>query len=395
MNYETSFNAGEIGGIAAAEEKARRRRALIIGAAVVLIALVLAYLMFGRGGDQAASQGAEKGKVQAPHVTVVTPGRQPVARTVTATGSLAARIDMPVGVVGEGGMVTRVLVQPGDWVRAGQSLATIERSVQAQQAASLQAQINVARADARLADQELARAQQLVSRGFVSKADVDRRIATRDQALARVHVAEAQYREALNRNARLDIRAPEAGLILSRAVEPGQVVSPASGTLFRIARGGEMEMRAQLAESDLVTVRVGAQASVTPVGSTRSFAGQVWQVSPVIDPQSRQGIARVAIPYDAAIRPGGFAQATITTGMADAPVLPESAVLSDAQGNYVYIVDGENKIVRRPVKTGQVSEEGIAIPEGLNGTERVVLSAGAFVNPGQTVVPERAPASRR
>ena len=393
MNYETSITAGEIGTIAEVEERARKRRALIIGAAVVAIALVMAFLMFGRGGGEKAAPDA--GKTQAPHVTVVTPGRQPVARTVSATGSLAARVDMPVGVVGEGGMVTRVLVQPGTWVRAGQVLATIERSVQAQQAASLQAQINVARADARLAGQELARAQQLVSRGFISKADVDRRIATRDQALARVRVAEAQYREMLNRNARLDIRAPAAGLILSRTVEPGQVVSPASGTLFRIAQGGEMEMRAQLAESDLVTVHVGAQGSVTPVGATRSFAGRVWQVSPVVDPQSRQGIVRIAIPYDPAVRPGGFAQATITTGATDAPVLPESAVLSDAQGNYVYIVNGENKIVRRPVKTGQVSEQGIAIVEGLNGTERVVLSAGAFVNPGQTVVPERTPAGRR
>lgn len=394
MNYETSINAGEVDTLAEIEERSRKRRALIIGAVVVVLAAAIAFMMFGRGGSDAAAD-ADKGKTQAPHVTVVTPGRQAVARTVSTTGSLGARIDMPVGVVGEGGMVTRVLVQPGTWVKQGQVLASIERSVQSQQAASLQAQINVARANARLADQELARAQQLVSRGFVSKADVDRRIATRDQNLAQVRVAEAQYREALNRNARLDIRAPAAGLVLSRAVEPGQVVSPGSGTLFRIAKGGEMEMLAQLAEADLVTVHTGAQASVTPVGSSDSIAGQVWQVSPVIDPQTRQGIVRIAIPYSPAIRPGGFAQASITTGAGDAPVLPESAVLSDAQGNYVYVVNGENKIARRPVKTGQVTEQGIAIPDGLNGTERVVLSAGAFVNPGQTVVPERAPAAGR
>jgi RND family efflux transporter MFP subunit len=302
---------------------------------------------------------------------------------------------MPIGAVGEGGLVSRVLVEPGAWVNAGQVLAVVDRSVQAQQAASLQAQINVARANARLAEQELARAQQLVARGFVSKADVDRRIATRDQAAAQVAVAEAQYREALNRNARLDIRAPAAGLVLTRAVEPGQVVSPASGTLFRIAMGGQMELQAQLAEADLAAVNVGAQATVTPVGSEQGFAGQVWQVSPVIDPQTRQGIVRIAIPYNPEIRPGGFAQASITTGSADAPVLPESAVLSDAQGNYVYVVNADNKVARRPIRTGQVTERGIAIIEGLNGNERVVLSAGAFVNPGQAVVPERAPAARR
>jgi len=395
MNYETSIQHGGAGIIPEADESRRRRRALIIGAAVVAAALLIAFLMFGRGGDEQAAPGGAAGKTQAPHVTVVVPGRESVARTVSATGSLAARREMPVGVVGEGGLVTRVLVEPGTWVAAGQVLATVERSVQNQQAASLQAQINVARANARLAEQELARAQQLVSRGFISKADVDRRIATRDQTLAQVRVAEAQYRESLNRNARLDIRAPAAGLVLTRAVEPGAVVTPASGTLFRIAMGGQMEMQAQLAEADLAAVRVGSRASVTPVGSPRSFAGQVWQVSPVIDPQTRQGIVRIAIPYDPLIRPGGFAQATITTGMGDAPVLPESAVLSDGQGNYVYVVNAQNKIERRPVRTGQVTAAGIAITEGLGGNEKVVLSAGAFVNPGQTVVPERAPAGRR
>ncbi|HYZ48190.1 MAG TPA: efflux RND transporter periplasmic adaptor subunit, partial [Sphingomonas sp.] len=331
----------------------------------------------------------------APHISFIIPGREAVSRTVSATGTLAARREMPVSVVGEGGMVTRVLVEPGDWVGAGQTLATVERSVQSQQAASLAAQINVARANAQLAEQELARAQQLVSRGFVSKADVERRIATRDQTLAQVRVAEAQYREMIARNRRLDIRAPEAGLVLTRAVEPGQVIGAGAGTLFRIAKGGEMEMRAQVAESDLAGIRVGAPATVTPVGSTQSFKGEVWQVSPVVDPQTRLGTARVAIRYNPDIRPGGFARADIVTGSVDAPVLPESAVLSDAQGNFVYIVDASNKVVRRPVKTGQVSAQGIAIVEGLNGTEHVVLSAGAFVNPGQTVVPERAPAPAR
>jgi RND family efflux transporter MFP subunit len=394
MNYESSIRTGESGAFVEVDDTARRRRALFIGGAIVALALVLAFFFFGRGDEAASGAAAEKGKVQAPHVTVVTPGRQPVSRTVSATGSLAARREMPVGVVGEGGLVTRVLVEPGAWVGAGQVLASVERSVQSQQAASLQAQIGVARANLRLAEQELARAQQLVSRGFISRADVDRRVATRDQAASQVKVAEAQYRESLNRNARLDIRAPAAGLVLARSVEPGQVIGSGSGVLFRIAMGGQMEMRAEVSEADLAAIRVGAQASVTPVGSTRSFAGQVWQVAPVVDPQTRQGIVRISIPYDREIRPGGFAQASITTGAAQAPVLPESAVLSDAQGNYVYVVDANNKIVRRAVRTGQVLPGGIAIVDGLNGTERVVLSAGAFVNPGQTVVPERAPARR-
>ncbi|WP_046349364.1 efflux RND transporter periplasmic adaptor subunit [Sphingomonas changbaiensis] len=390
MNYETSVRSEGASMILDDDSAPRRRRALIIGAVVLVLAAALAFFMFGRKSESAGPAAAQGAKAQAPEVTVVTPGRQLVAGTVSATGTMAARIDMPVGVVGEGGEVTRVLVQPGDWVRAGQVLATIERSVQAQQSAALDAQINVARANARLAEQELARAQQLVGRGFVSKADVERKLATRDQALAQVRVAEAQYREALARTGRLDIRAPAAGLVLTRSVEPGQVVGAGSGTLFRLAKGGEMELRAQLSENDLASVHVGAIATVTPVGSSQSFKGQVWQVSPVIDPQTRQGIARIALAYSPLLRPGGFAQAEIVTGQVNAPLLPESAVLSDQNGNFVYIVDANDKAQRRAVKTGQVSDKGIAIISGLNGDEKVVLSAGAFLNPGQVVKPHHA-----
>lgn len=387
MNYETSVRSDQLGGYQEADAAPRRRRALIIGAVIIVLAVALAFFLFGRKSDSAGPAAAKGGAAQAPEVTVVAPGRELVASTISATGTLAARIEMPVGVVGEGGMVTQVLVQPGAWVRAGQVLAVIERSVQQQQSASLQAQINVARANARLAEQELARSQQLAGRGFVSKADVDRKLATRDQTLAQVRVAEAQYRESLARTGRLDIRAPAAGLVLTRGVEPGQVVGAGSGMLFRLAKGGEMEMRAQMSETDLAAVHVGANAKVTPVGSAQSFTGQVWQVAPVIDPQTRQGIARIALSYNPALRPGGFAQAEVVVGQMNAPLLPESAVLSDQNGNYVYIVDANGKAQRRSVKTGQVNEKGIAITAGLTGTERVVLSAGAFLNPGEAVRP--------
>jgi RND family efflux transporter MFP subunit len=297
---------------------------------------------------------------------------------------------MPVGVVGEGGMVTRVLVQPGDWVRAGQTLATVERSVQTEQGRSLAAQVDVARADAKLAQAQLDRAKALVGRGFISAADIDQRTATRDAAQARVNVAIAQLKEQQARTGRLDIRAPAAGLVLTRTVEPGQIVGSGSAVLFRLAKDGEMEMRAQVAEADLATLRPGNSAMVTPIGSTTAFAGRVWQVSPVVDPQSRQGIARVALPYNAAIRPGGFASATITSGSGNAPLLPESAVQSDAKGSYVYIVNGRNQVERRDVTVGQVSDNGVAVTGGISGTEKIVTSAGAFLTPGQKVKPELA-----
>ena len=142
---------------------------------MVAIAVAIAAYFMLRGGEQPKPKGP-----QLANVSVTVPGRTSAARQITATGTLAARREMPVGVAGEGGMVQRVLVEPGQWVGAGQVLALVDRSVQVQSAASIASQVNVARADAALAQQELERAQALVARGFVSKADVQRRIATRN-----------------------------------------------------------------------------------------------------------------------------------------------------------------------------------------------------------------------
>ena len=388
MNKETSIRSSEDETLVL-DDNSRRKRLAIIGAAVIaLVALVLALTMGGGEEAPAAGEGAGRGG-QVPTVTVMVPGRTQVARSITASGALAARRDQPVGVAGEGGMVSRVYVDAGSWVSQGQVLATIDRSVQAQEAAQLAASVEVARADARLAENELERAQSLVSRGFVSQADVDRKRAARDAAAARVRVAQAQLGATRARVGRLDIRAPTAGLILARNVEVGQVVGAGAGALFRLARGGEMEMRAALPQQDMAGLTVGLPASVTPIGMDRSFSGSIWQVSPVIDPQTRQGEVRIAVPYDPAIRPGGFAEARILAGAATAPLLPQSAVLSDAKGNYVYIINGKNEVTRRDVRVGTVNDEGVTIAEGLTGQEAVVVSAGPFLNPGQKVAPKR------
>jgi HlyD family secretion protein len=390
MNRETRLQGSDT---LIVVDRSKRRRNIIIAVVVGIVAILIAFMMMRGGEDQPAGQGqtAEGGPGggQVPTVTVIIPGRQSVARTIGATGTLAARVDMPVGVAGEGGMVTRVLVQPGDWVRAGQTLAVIDRSVQSQTAAQLAAQVQVARADAALAQNEYDRSAALVDRGFVSKADLDRKKAARDAAFARIRVAEANLSAMRAQIGRLDIRAPKSGLILSRNVEVGQVVNPGSGALFRLAEGGDMEMRAQLSQQDLAFIHEGMTASVTPTGTDRSFAGRVWLVAPMIDPQSRQGEVRISIPYDPAIRPGGFAEAKIESGATTAPLLPQSAVLSDEQGNYVYVINGKKLVERRNVKVGSVSDAGVTVTEGISGQESIVLSAGPFLNPGQKVAPRR------
>jgi len=385
MNRETSIHSSDT---LVVVDRSRRRRQLVIAAGIAIVLLVVVLLVvMSRGGSPKAAQNSAAGQV--PSVTVVVPGRSQVGRVVTASGPLGARRDQPVGIAGQGGRVIRVLVDAGSWVRAGQVLAVIDRSVQSQQAAQQAAQIAAAKANAALAQSDYDRALALQGRGFISKAEIDAKKAARDAAFAQVRVAEAQLGATRAQIGQLNVTAPSAGLILARNVELGQIVSPASGALFRLAEGGAMEMKAQLAQQDLAYVHVGMPAQVTPIGADTSVSGTVWQVAPVIDPQSRLGLVRIAVPYSSAIRPGGYAEAKISSGTTSAPLLPQSAVLSDDRGNYVYIVNAKNEVERRDIKIGTVNEDGVTIASGLSGNEAVVLSAGPFLNPGQKVNPHR------
>lgn len=396
MNYATTITAEaaepvgtEVQGAVTerAQAGAGKRLLLTIGAIIFAI-LLAAAAYFALAGGEPATTGDDES--QAPVVTVVAPGQTTVAGTIEVPGQIAARRAMPVGVEGEGGRVISVPVDAGEWVRKGQVLAVIDRSVQVQQAAAQAAQIEVSRADAALAQANLERALQLVEKGFVSTADVDRLTATRDSAQARVKVAEAQLAELNARNARLNVVAPAAGYVLARNVEPGQSVSAGTPAIFTIARGGEMEMLAQVSETQMVQLAQGVKADVTLAGSDKTFKGQVWQLSPTVDQNTRQGTARVALAFSPDLRPGGFATARIEGGTLTATVLPESAVLADAEGPFVYVVDSENKATRRAVTIARATDQGIAITEGLSGDELVVQSAGGFLNPGETVNPRRA-----
>ncbi len=398
MNYETTLESpdgahfplegdAELSSVPGEDATPSRRKWAII-ALIAAIVLVAAFLMMS--GGEKDDPFAVPETTQVPLVTVVTPGRTTIPGMIEATGTLAARRELPVGSVGEGGRVVSVPVDEGQWVRQGQVLVSIDRSVQVQQIEGARAQISVAQADLNLAQANLDRALKLVDRGFISKADVDRLTATRDAARARVSVARATVGELQARTARLNIYAPASGLILTRAVEPGQTVGAGGAPLFTIAQGGEMELAARLSEEDLAKVSVGQSAVVTPVSSDKSYTGQIWQISPTIDEQNRQGEARISLSYAPGLRPGGFASAVLNSGTIVAPLLPESAIQSDDKGRFVYVVGTDQRAHRREVKTGIVTEKGVAVIDGLSGSERVVLRAGGFLADGDKVKPQRA-----
>jgi multidrug efflux pump subunit AcrA (membrane-fusion protein) len=135
----------------------------------------------------------------------------------------------------------------------------------------------------------------------------------------------------------------------------------------------------------MASLSVGQTALVYLVGSTQPFEGRVRLLGAVIDPQTRLGEIRIALKPDPALRPGAFARGSVLVSKAERPVLPQTAVLSDTKGPYVFLVGDGNRVVRRDVQVGGTIPTGIIITSGLNGDERVITTAAGFLREGEKV----------
>jgi HlyD family secretion protein len=356
----------------------------IIGGVVAVI-LVVALLIARHALAPKTPSASLAQQSQLPLVSVMAPGVKSVKSTVTFTGTIHARYDMPISPEGESGRLTAVLVEAGDKVKRGQVLARLDQSVLAPQLNRLAASLEESKAQASLSAAEFRRAQGVEASGALSAEEIARRAAAAVTDEARVKVAAAQLAEAQARLAKTEIRAPSDGIVLTRNAEVGQTASPGGEPLFRLARDGEMEMRGQVAERDLAALSVNQGALVYLTGIAKPFEGRVRLLGAIIDPQTRLGDIRISLAPSPLIRPGAFARSDVIVGTAQRPVLPQTAVFSDSAGTYVLVVNGENKAERRPVRVSTTIPEGLVISEGLVGNERVVTTAGAFLRAGEQV----------
>jgi RND family efflux transporter MFP subunit len=320
-----------------------------------------------------------------PLVSVMLPKVRAVTSAVTFTGAISARYDMPIGIDGDAGRIVAIYVEAGDHVKRGQLLAKLDDSVLIPQVNRLVATLEQAQAQAALSAAEFRRAKAVEPAGALSAEDVEKRHATQVTDEANVKVVAAQLAEYQARLNRTHVVAPVDGTVLVRKAEVGQIASPGGDALFRIASGGEVEMRGQVAEQDLAVLRTGQPTTVHITGLSRPFEGRVRLLGAVIDPNTRLGEIRVALQPDAALRPGAFALGSVTVDKAERPVLPQTAVMSDTRGTYVYIVDPNNRVERRSVSVGGTIDAGIIIAGGLTGNERVVTTAGGFLRDGEQV----------
>jgi RND family efflux transporter MFP subunit len=359
----------------------RARRILVGVGAAVLIAACGAALYFATGSGSAST--STEGAI--PLVSAAVPGVSPITTTVAFTGTINARYDMPIGTEGETGRVAAIYVEAGDHVKAGQLLAQVDESILRPQVDRLAASLEEAKANSGLAAAEYGRAQGVAAAGALSKEDIEKRRAAAVTAAAEVKVAAAQLAEYEARLSHTQVRAPVDGVVLTRAAEVGQIVTPGGNAMFRLARGSEVEMRALVAEQDMSSLRVGQLADVYLTGIDMPFVGKVRLLGAIIDPQTRLGEVRIQLQPDPQLRPGAFARGEVVVGKGERPVLPQTAVLSDEKGTYALVVDADNHVQRRNVHVSDTNAKGLVISSGLTGTERVIMTAAGFLRVGERV----------
>ncbi len=369
--------------------------------AVWLVGLaLLAALWLGVKVWNGKAAPAPAAPVQLPAVSVVEVKNNITTERLSVSGSLMARDPITVAAELDSRRVAEVLVDIGQYVKKGQPLVrlgteTLQADMQraTQQTAVQSAMLDEAKAVLDEANLHFTRTQTLFDKGFSNQAARDSASAALKTAQARLVAAErtlnATQASGTLVKATLQkavIAAPANGIIASRQVFVGDTIR-AGQSLFLLVKDNLVELRADVAESDLARLSIGLPAEVKPASTTRSVQGTIRLIVPQVDEKTRLAQVRIALPVDETLRVGGFASAEISLPHDNSLGVPITALQNDSGQDAVLVVAPDNVIAKRLVTTGRRIGNMVLITQGLNVGDQVVRLAGPFLSVGMKVQP--------
>lgn len=332
-----------------------------------------------------AAQSVHSGQIQAMRVTRV--AQRDLSERISATGRLVVREEAAVGTELNGYRVKAVYVDEGDWVKAGQPLAELDDTLLRAQIAQAEATLAQQKASAAFNDSNLARAESLAAAGATSTQALEQARMQAATTHAAVMAAEASVNSMKVMDARMTVRAPVTGRILQRTLRPGDISVASTATpYFRIARDGLIELDAELPDARLAQIKAGEPATVT-LPSGEVVKGKVRFISPRVDQATSLGRVRVELPYDPALRPGGFAQATFGGEAKGGLTVLASAVRYESGGPALMVVDKNNRVTTTPVKLGDRLGAYVQLIDGPPAGTRVLETGSAFTLDGDVIQP--------
>ncbi|PWW01385.1 HlyD family secretion protein [Hoeflea marina] len=379
------------------------------------LALLLASLAFpplqGHAADAAAPATTE---AIAPTIIAVAAVNERIVDKVLANGTVQPVEEVLVQPQLEGLAIQTLSANVGDLVEAGQVLAKLaddqlilQRSqMNASRAkalagiAQLNAQLAEVRSNASEALKARDRAATLAKSGAFSSVQADQAEAALTTANARllsveesikvaqadVAVVDAQMEDIDLRLARTEVKAPVAGIVSARAARVGAIASASGNPMFTLIRDGALEVRADVAETDMLKIRQGQTVDVTVAGSPEPRLGTVRLIEPALDTSTRLGLVRIELPDPEGLRSGMFAEAAIIVADRSGVVVPVNSVNITAKGAMVLKL-AEGRARNTPITTGIRNGSRVEILDGLKAGDLIVAKAGAFVRDGDRVNP--------
>lgn len=377
-------------------------------------ALYMPALAFAQ--EQAATPSAPK----LPSIVVTKAETRQMVDRIVATGTIKAVEEIYVQPLVEGLSIKSLKADIGDRVVADGILATLnvdalilqKSQYEANKAkaeasvAQYQAQLIEAQANLDDAIRQRDRTEKLGRNGTSSISQVEQAQATADVAQARLNAAkqavtvgeadikvvESQIADIDLNLARTDVKAPFGGLVASRNAKIGAIAAGAGEPLFTIIRDGQIELVADISETDVLRITVGQKAIVKVAGAKEPLNGSVRLISPTVDATTRLAAVHIAIDDDERARAGMYGSAEIVIDQQEGIALPLSAVNTDKDGSTVRVVnDGVVKQVK--IETGIQDGAYVQVTNGIGGSDEVVAKAGAFVRDGDRINPVRDPAA--
>jgi membrane fusion protein, multidrug efflux system len=324
-------------------------------------------------------------------VTVVEPTQTSSAPDLVLPGNIQANQQTSIYARVDG-YIARWYVDIGAHVGPGQVLADIDAPQIDANLRMAQAQLELAEANLKLAQTNSARSQQLSQNRVIAQQQLDTVLATEQVQKAVRDNAAAALKSAQDMKAFEQIRAPFAGTITARFIEVGSLVTSGSvatvHTLFDLAQSDPVRVLVYVPQADISRVRAGTPASITvDQYPNETFAGKIARDAGAFDPTSRTLQLEIDVPNpDGWLFAGMYAHARFSTrSLTAALLIPNNAILIDAKGSRIAVVDSSNKVNIKSVNLGRDFGTKTEILGGLDAQDRVIQNPADDLHEGMPV----------